>query len=271
MKFSRRNLLGLLAVGAMSLGLGGLVAPTAAHATTLDQIKSAGTVKVGMLVDFPPFGLMNNDGKPDGYDADVAKLLAKDLGVKLQLVPVTGPNRIPYLLSGQVDVLVASLGITKQRAERVDFSAPYAGISIAVFGLSDVDMSTAAKLSGHNIGVARASTQDTAITKIAPKDANIQRFDDDASAVQALLSGQVEAIGCSNTVMAQIKNAAGDKFEEKFGLSKQVQGIAVHPGSDKLLAAVNKFLGHVKADGELNKIHEKWLGSSLPDFVKDAK
>ena len=72
-------------------------------------------------------------------DADVAKLLAEDMGVTLNIVPVTGPNRIPYLLSNQVDILVASLGITPERAEQVDFSQPYAGIEIFVFGRARLD------------------------------------------------------------------------------------------------------------------------------------
>jgi polar amino acid transport system substrate-binding protein len=129
----------------------------------------------------------------------------------------------------------------------------------------------AADLSGKTIGVARASTQDVAITKIAPKDAKIQRFDDDASAVQALLSGQVQLIGCSNTVVAQIQKVRPDQYNEKIKLSEQVQGIAVRKESDKLLAWVNDFLGKVKDNGELNKIHEKWLGQPLPDFVKKGK
>src|SRR3546814_12181523 len=73
---------------------------------------------IGMLVDFPPYGIMNTENKPDGYDADVARQLAKDLGVKLNIVPVTGPNRIPYLLTNKVDVLIASLAITPARAEQ---------------------------------------------------------------------------------------------------------------------------------------------------------
>lgn len=258
MTFTRRAALALTTAAA-------LAAPLAAQ--TPDEIKAKGTITVGMLVDFPPFGIMNAESEPDGYDADVAKLLAEDLGVKLAILPVTGPNRIPYLLSGQVDVLVASLGITAERAERVDFSDPYAGISIAVYGLKDVDLSTPQKLSGHTIGVTRASTQDTAVTKVAPADAVIQRFDDDATAVQALLAGQVEAIGTNNVIIAQIDQVAGDRFDQKFGLSQQVQGIAVRPGSDALLAEINAFVERAKADGSLNEIHEKWLGSPLPDFV----
>jgi len=248
----------------------GAMASTAA-AQTVESIKSAGTVKIGMLVDFPPFGIMNTSNEPDGYDADVAKLLAKELGVKVQIVPVTGPNRIPYLQSNQVDLLVASLGITEERAKSVDFSQPYAGISIGVFGAKDTAVSKPEDLSGKTIGVARASTQDTGVTKIAPKDAKIQRFDDDASAVQALLSGQVELIGVSNVVAAQIEKAAPGRFDQKLQLSQQVQGIAVRKGSTELLAAINAFVEKVKANGELNKIHEKWLGAPLPDFVAGAK
>src|SRR5690554_818691 len=106
MNFTRRT---ALALGA-SLAISGLSA-SAVAAADLEAIKSAGAVKIGMLVDFPPFGIMNEKNQPDGYDADVAKMLAKYLGVEVTLVPVTGPNRIPYLLSGQVDLLVASLGI----------------------------------------------------------------------------------------------------------------------------------------------------------------
>jgi polar amino acid transport system substrate-binding protein len=252
---------------ALMIGAGASVA----SAQTVESIKQAGTVKVGMMVDFPPFGIMNTSNEPDGYDADVAKLLAKEWGVEVQIVPVTGPNRIPYLQSNQVDLLVASLGITEERAKNVDFSQPYAGISIGVFGSADTKVTTPEELSGKTIGVARASTQDTAVTKIAPQDAKIQRFDDDASAVQALLSGQVELIGVSNVVATQIEQAAPGRFDQKLELSQQVQGIAVRKGSSELLTAVNAFVEKVKADGELNTIHEKWLGSPLPDFVSEAK
>lgn len=246
------------------------VAVSGAEAQTLQEIEESGKIDIGMLVDFPPFGILNEKGEPDGYDADVAKLLAEDLGVEVNLVAVTGPNRIPYLLSDQVDVLVASLGVTPERAERVDYSQPYAGISISVYGQTDVEISDPASLEGKTIGVARASTQDAAITAVAPEGANIERFNDDASAVQALLSGQVQAIGASNVVIAQLEEMAPDRFDVKFDLSQQVQGIAVRPGSDELLARINEFLDKVKDNGELNAIHEKWLDAPLPEFVAEA-
>jgi polar amino acid transport system substrate-binding protein len=258
MTYARRTALALMAATALALPLA---------AQTPDEIKAKGTLTVGMLVDFPPFGIIDTSGKPDGYDADVAKLLAEDLGVGLTIVPVTGPNRIPYLLSGQVDVLVASLGITPERAERVAFSDPYAGIAIAVYGDSGVDLADPAKLAGHTVGVTRASTQDSALSAAAPEGVTIQRFDDDASAVQALLAGQVEAIGASNIIIAQIDKVAPGRFDVKFDLAQQKQGIAVRPGADALLAEINGFIQGAKEDGKLNAIHEKWLGSPLPDFI----
>lgn len=243
------------------------LAVSSAMAQTTEEIKARGSINIGMLVDFPPFGILDAQGKPDGYDADVAKLLAQDLGVTANIVPVTGPNRIPYLISNQVDILVASLGITEERAKQVDFSQPYAGIEIFVVGDVKLEIDDAADLSGQNVGVARASTQDTAITEIAPDDATIQRFDDDATAVQALISGQVPLIGASNTVIAQIKRVAPERFEPKFSLRQQSQGIATRPGSDELLAYINDFLTKKKESGELNAIHEKWLDAPLPEFV----
>ncbi len=265
MKPTRRLFAGLSAAALVM----GLSAP--AWAADLKALKDAGTVRIGMLVDFPPFGVLDASGKPDGYDADVANALAESLGVKAQIVPVTGPNRIPYLLSGQIDVLVASLGITAERAERVNFSTPYAGIAIGVYGGKDVAVTDAAGLSGKTLAVARASTQDTGVTAVAPKDAEIRRFDDDASAVQALMSGQVQTIGLSNVVFSQISKVAGDKFEKKFDLSSQVQGIAVAPGSDELLAAVNDFVVKGRSDGTLDGLYQKWLGEPLPEFVKSAQ
>jgi len=262
MKLFRRMM-----IAAMSTGLvvGALANPAVAQ--TVASIKQAGVVKIGMLVDFPPFGLMNANNEPDGYDAEVAKLLGQEWGVKVEIVPVSGPNRIPYLQSNQVDLLIAGLGITEERKKTIDYSQPYAGISIGVFGDKNIKVTQAADLAGKTVAVARASTQDTAITKIAPASTKIQRFDDDASAVQALLSGQVGLMGVSNVIAAQIEKAAPGKYDQKFVFNQQLQGIAIRKGTDDLRVALNAFISKLMQDGRLEAIHKKWLGSSLPDFV----
>lgn len=252
---------------ALALGLAATLSSWApsASAQTVAEIKKKGELTIGMLVDFPPYGTMNASNQPDGYDADVARLLAKDLGVKLNLMPVTGPNRIPFLLTNKVDILVASLAITPERAKQVQFSKPYAAASIVLYGDKKASMKAPADLKGKRIGVARASTQDVALTAVAPEGTEIRRFDDDASAMQALMSGQVDAIGCSTTVAAQIeKRAPANTYENKFLLRQQVMGIVMRPGQAELLKTIDEFVDRNTANGELNKLYRKWLETDLP-------
>jgi polar amino acid transport system substrate-binding protein len=251
----------------VALGLGAVLTAFApfASAQTVADIKKKGEITIGMLVDFPPYGTTNAQNQPDGYDADVAKLLAKEWGVKANIVPVTGPNRIPFLLTNKVDLLLASLAVTPERAKQVQFSQPYAAATIVLYGKTGSNIKSAADLKGVRVGVARASTQDVAVTKAAPEGTEIRRFDDDASAMQALMSGQVDAIGCSVTVAAQIaKRVPANTFENKFTLVQQAMAIAIRPGQDDLLKNVNEFVSKNTANGELNKLYRKWLETDLP-------
>ena len=209
MNISRRTAFALLAAAAFWPALA-----VSASAQTPEEIKAKGTLTVGMLVDFPPFGIMNAENQPDGYDADVAKLLAEDLGVHGH--HRAGHRPEPHPLSAERP------GRRARRLARHHRGARRARRLLAALcrhrhrrlsASPTWTSSTPEKLSGHTIGVARASTQDTAVTKVAPADATIQRFDDDASAVQALLAGQVEAIGVSNVVIIQIEQVAPDRFD----------------------------------------------------------
>ena len=261
-RFNRRHLITTTAALICSSLLAAW-APGAAAQTT-DEIKKKGTLTVGLLVDFPPYGTVDASNHPDGYDADVAKLLAKDLGVKLNLVPVTGPNRIPFLLTNKVDLLVASLAVTPERAKQVQFSRPYSAATIVLYGAKKTSIKAPADLKGLRVAVARASTQDTALTAIAPEGTEIRRFDDDASAMQALLSGQVDAIGCSTTVAAQIAKRAGDAYENKLVLKQQFMAVAMRQGQADLLKTMDAFVVKNTANGELNKLYHKWLQVDLP-------
>lgn len=254
-----------MAIATLGLGVALTLSAPLASAQSLAELKKKGEITVGMLIDFPPYGTTDAKNQPDGYDADVAKLLAKDWGVKLNIVPVTGPNRIPFLLTNKVDVLVASLAISPERAKQVDFSIPYAAASVVLYGAKKAEVKAAADFKGKRLGVARASTQDVALTSMAPEGTEIRRFDDDASAMQALLAGQVDAIGCSTTVAAQIaKRAPANMYEQKMVLRQQIMGIVLRPGQPELKKAVDDFVVRNKANGELNKLYQKWLGTDFP-------
>lgn len=255
-----RSKLGLAA--ALVFGL----ATSPIQAQSISDIQSNGKIKVGVLVDFPPLGFMNSDNKPDGYDPGLATLLAKKMEVELEIVPVTGPNRIPFLLSGQVDILVSSLAYTAERAEKVDFSDPYAAIRIGISAGVDLEIETADQLTGYSVAVTRASGQDTTLTSIAPEGTEIRRFDDDVSAVQALLSGQVDAIGVSNIGLKQIRQVAPGKFEEKFEMNRFQLAVATRPDASEMMDYVNVFLSEVVESGKLNELHQMWFEEPLPTF-----
>ena len=125
---TRRSFAAAIAALGLATTLGAF-APVA-HAQTVEELKKKGEINIGLLVDFPPYGTLNSSNQPDGYDADVARLLAKDWGIKVNLIAVTGPNRIPFLLTNKVDVLIASLAITPERAKQVQFSQPYAAANL---------------------------------------------------------------------------------------------------------------------------------------------
>ena len=246
---------------------------SAAGAETPAQIKARGKMVIGIMVDVPPFALMDDHNQPAGYDYDVAKLLGERMGVPTELMVVTGPNRIPYLLTGKVDMLVAVLGIIPERTKLVDFSEPYEGFSQFIYGKKELPIKGIADLKGLTIGVPRANTTDITLTKVAPPGTNILRFDDDSSVMQALLSGQVDATTASTTSQPIYEKLAPGRFDRKFDLQTQVNGIALRKGQPELLAWVNAAIEDMKKDGTLEKINTKWVGGpmpplTMPDFAK---
>ena len=113
-----------------------------AHANDLDDVIARGTLKVAVPQDFPPFGSVGPDMKPRGLDIDTARLLAEQLKVKLELTPVNSTNRVPYLTTGKVDVVISSLGKNPDREKVIDFSHAYAPFYLGVFGPPDAQIKT---------------------------------------------------------------------------------------------------------------------------------
>lgn len=251
------------------LGASAIAAAPMTHAAEnhLAEIQKRGMIKVGIVVDFPPYGLTDANNKPDGYDADVAKLLAQQLGVKLELIPVTGPNRIPFLLTDKTDVLVASLAITPEREKQVQFSRPYSAASMVLLGPNRVNIASPADFVKYKIGVPRASTTDLGVTKIAPAGTNIRRFDDDASALQAMMAGQIDAAGTSSVIAGQAQKRAPGQYQIKYVINEQLMGITMQKDRPELLAAMNEFVASNTANGKLGALFEKWVGTPLPASV----
>lgn len=263
MTISRRFALTAAVTGAPVAAMMGNI--QLAQAQTVDEILSRGEINVGVILDLPLFGTINSAGEPEGYDVDVAHLLGKYLGATVNFVPLTAPNRIPFLLTSKVDLIIATFGITPERAKQVLFAIPYSAIDNMAFSSQDRQLRSYADLAGLRIGVARGSTQDMLFTAGAGEIADIMRFDDGPSTYQAILSGQVDVIGDGKVMALQYLSSQPDSgIVPQFTLSRQPNGITLRPDQWSLHQWVNTFMFYVKNNGELSALHQKWFGEPLP-------
>jgi polar amino acid transport system substrate-binding protein len=241
------------------------VASAGARADALDDIRKAGVLRVAVPQDFPPFGSVGADMMPLGYDIDTARLLAKELGVKSELVPVTSANRIPYLTTRKVDLVISSLGKNPDREKVIDFSAAYAPFYNGVFGPAALKVANAEDLAGKSIGVTRGAVEDIELAKIAPPTTSIKRYDDNNGTISAFLSGQVDLVATGNVVAASILARNPPRRPEvKFLIKDSPCYIGLNKGEPRLLEAVNAAIAKAKKDGRLDAVAMKWLGTGLP-------
>ncbi|MET4491193.1 transporter substrate-binding domain-containing protein [Bradyrhizobium sp. LA7.1] len=237
-----------------------------AQTNALDAIRQRKKVIIGVLLDGPPFGMLDEKMEPTGYDVEVARKLAKDLGVDVEFVQTTVPNRVVYLQSSRVDLIMAAFSVTPERALSVAFSSPYGTLNHIIVGGTGVHAATIADLVGKRVAVSRGSFQDMFLTKAAPSGTQIQRYDDDATAHAALASGQVDLAAMAEpTARAVISKSAGKPMEIKFRLSEAPFSIGIRKGDPELLQWLNTWIYyHRRVTGEFDVLHRKYLGSGIP-------
>ena len=231
----------------------------------LGDILEAGTVKIAIPENFPPFGSLGAEGEYVGYDVDVAKLIGKDLGVKVELVPVTSKQRIPFLETGKVDLVISSMGANPGRAKSIWFSSAYAPFFSGAFAKDSMAISSVKDLAGKKVGLTGGTLEDLELTKMAPKSAEIIRFGDNAATLAAYVSGQVDVLVTGNTVAAKLsKDNPNLKIETKFIIKESPAFIGIKKGNFDLLQWVNVFILHKTLGGNLDTLSRKWLGQKLP-------
>ncbi len=249
------------AFAALALG------PVAASADQLAEVLDRGKIVIGVPENFPPFGSLGATFEHEGYDVDVAKLIAEDLGVELELKPITSKQRIPFLTSGTVDLVVSSMGANPERAKSIWFSAAYAPFFSAAFAAPEVDASSPEDLVGLKAGVTGGTIEDLELSKSLPEGAELIRFGDNAATLSAYLAGQVDVLVTGNTVAAKMASENPDRsLETKFIVRQSPAFIGVKSGESNLLQWVNVFVLHKKLGGVLNELSIKWLGQELPEL-----
>ena len=242
----------------------------AVNAQTLDAVLKRGKILVGVNIASPPFGTTDAKMEPDGYDVDIAKLLAKDLGVQLEIVSVTNENRIPTLLTGKADVIAATLQITPERAKSVLFTSPYGMHQSMVIGPPELKVASLADLAGKRVGVSRGSAYANILAQANIPGMQLVQFADDSANLNALVAGQVDAAGTVSYLAAELKKRYPEKgFEQKVKLTDNVYAMGVRRGDLDFQRWVNTFLFVNILNGKIGQTYEKWMGDTwktLPPF-----
>jgi len=249
----------LAALAAVSL----VFAAAPARADRFEDILKNGTVRIGVPLDVPPFGSVNAQRQAEGFDIDLANMVAKALGVKVELVQLTGANRIPFLLTDKVDIVISVMGLTPERAKQIMFTAPYADTSLAVYGAKSQNVKSADQLASFRVVAAKGTTQDIGLSEMNPR-ATIMRTEDDATAAQAYITGQADMIATNSLIIPDLmKRAPNKEFDLKFVIRRSPAHMGVRMGEHSLVRWLDSFIFFNTMNGELDKLHKKWLAAPM--------
>jgi polar amino acid transport system substrate-binding protein len=240
----------------------------AAQANTLDQVMQKKVLRVAIDLNAPPYGMKDSSLKEVGSDVETARLIANDLGVKLEIVPTTQANRIPFLLTNKADVVISSLSVTDARKKVIDFTIPYAAIQSVIAAPKDVAISSMKDLAGKTVVTARGTTNDNNVTRLAPPGTHIVRFENDATAITAITSGQANIYSAAPALVAALnKKDPAKALETKVVMSTSMLGFGVAKNNTALKDKLDALIRQDLKDGKLNVIYKKYHGADLPKDV----
>ena len=230
-----------------------------AEGTTMAKLKEAGTVKVGTKFDQPLFGLKNLEGKPEGFDVEIAKLIAVEMGIapdKVEFVEAVSANREPFIEQGKVDFVVATYTINDKRKQVVDFAGPYyeAGQDIMVAKGNPEGIGGPDDLAGKKVCSVTGSTPAENIRTNYPK-AELTEFDVYSKCAEALKNGSVQAVTTDNVILLGLISQDQEAFElvgKPF--TKEPYGIGVKKGDTQFRTFINDTLEKAFQDG-------RWLAA----------
>ena len=227
---------------------------------TLDEIKESGTINIGVFSDKNPFGYVDENGEYQGYDVYFANRLAKDLGVKVNFVSTEAANRIEYLQTGKVDVILANFTVTEERAQEVDFALPYMNVALGVVSREDnVIKSLDNWNKDDSIIVISGTTAETYLTENYP-DIPLQKFDSYATAKEAFQNGTSVAWANDNTevIAFALQNKGYTVGISELG-NKDTIAPAVTKGNDSLREWINSEIETLGRENFFHKDYEETL------------
>jgi polar amino acid transport system substrate-binding protein len=275
----KKKLMAVLAAGMVAVSITGCSATGGDNAATnpsssVQKVQSKSTLQkvletkkltVGVILSFPPFGSKDTSGKPIGYDVDLAKAVAKSLGVAdkdLTLVDVTSDARIPSLETGKVDLVIGNFTRTLERAQKIDFTDPYVVAGERMIVKKGSNISSVKDLNGKKLAVVKGSTNADIVAEKAPG-AQAVFFSTSAEAVTAVKNGQADAfMEDSNFLAFQAKQ---NPELEVVGKPEHLEynAFGVRKNDQEWLNYLNLFVYQINTDGTNKDLYNKWFGTDL--------
>ena len=232
----------------------------------LERIQASKRLRIGVKADSPPFGYLDKDGNPQGFDVDLGFRIARALGVQPHYVTVTSADRIEKLKSGEIDCIIATFTATRRRAKEVDFSLPYFQDQQQLLVKAASPIQSYRDLSGKKIGVAEGSTSIQNLKIVAP-DGEAVGFKSVTAAFQALADGKVDAVTGDGMALLALKMGAPDAGAYRIageGFSVEAYVIGLPRNDSDLRARMDEILTELWNSGVWTRLFHKWLGAQSP-------
>ena len=254
-----RNLTALVTVFVLVLSLLSIASADGAF-RTLDEIKSSGTIRIGVFSDKNPFGYVDEYGEYQGYDVFFARRIGEDLGVTVEFVSTEAANRVEYLETGKVDIILANFTVTPERAEKVDFALPYMNVALGVVSPDSRIISDLSELTAEDqVIVISGTTAEDYLIKNNPE-IKLQKYDTYANAKNALENGNAAAWANDNTevIAYALQNEGYTVGIPSLG-SQDTIAPAVTKGNETLLSWINDEIKALASEQFFHRDYEATL------------
>ena len=255
----------LLLAGLLTLAGAGQAA-----ASGLEDARRRGKLLVGVKTDFPPFGFVDRAGAVQGFDVEVARYLARalfDEEGRLELVPVTSGSRIPFLYSEWIDIIVATMSVTEDRRQVLDFSEPYFVTGSLFLVLKESPVKGLEDLAGKSVAVIEGAVQEKDLQQVAPKAKQV-KFAKIPEAVRALKEKRVDALCQDDVVILTLAKENPELRAVGKPFIPRPYAVAVRKGDLEFVTWVNKQLARMKQDGTYDRLWQKYFAEFGANLIK---
>jgi glutamate transport system substrate-binding protein len=235
-------------------------AKTFAAGTTMKKLQDAGEITIGVKFDVPPFGFKDTSGEVQGFDIDLAKAIADELGAKPKYIEALSDNRIAFLKDGTADLILSTMTITAERDQEIDFSEPYfIAKGRILVKKSDSSIKGVADLAGKNVCTALGSTYEETLKKQAPK-AKLRLVDSYSECLELIQNGGVDAVSTDDVILTGMIRQDDSLKLVGDDLTTEPYGAGIKQGDKAFKAFVDSVIATYKEDGSWATAYQKWVG-----------